>query len=137
MRSDNKVEGEHGTCRVAGLGPPLACSGRVRDLPMKRERRASRRRVEEDEEERTVGEILRDLQTEVGLQGALLSIAPSTGLRVDVDAEEGMVYLRGEVASEEQKVEAERIVRSLLPRGVKGIRNELVVNPDISHLPHP
>ncbi|MHB0870087.1 MAG: BON domain-containing protein [Chloroflexota bacterium] len=104
---------------------------------MKRERRASRRRVEEDEEERTVGEILRDLQTEVGLQGALLSIAPSTGLRVDVDAEEGMVYLRGEVASEEQKVEAERIVRSLLPRGVKGIRNELVVNPDISHLPHP
>lgn len=71
------------------------------------------------------------------MQGTLLSSAPSTGLRVDVDAEEGVVYLRGEVASEEQKAEAERIVRSRLPRGVRSVRNELVVNPDLSRLPHP
>ncbi|MGE5619475.1 MAG: BON domain-containing protein [Sphingomonadaceae bacterium] len=102
---------------------------------MERKRRRPRRVTEEDE--RTIAEILDDLRTEAALQGTLLSSAPSTGLRVDVDAEEGVVYLRGEVASEEQKAEAERIVRSRLPRGVRSVRNELVVNPDLSRLPHP
>ncbi len=103
---------------------------------MTRERRASKRRSREREDERTAGELLEDFQTESALQAALLSLAPSTGLRVDVDAEEGVVYLRGEVASRRQKDEAERIVRDRLPRGVKEIRNELVVNPSLPHLHH-
>ncbi len=81
--------------------------------------------------------VLEDVGTVAALQGALLAIAPATGLRVDVDAENGIVYLRGEVASEEQKAEAERVVRSMRIRGVREIRNELVVNPTAPPLPHP
>jgi len=101
-------------------------------------KRGGRRRKEKKEDgERTPSELLSDIQLASELQAMLLSLAPSTGLRVDVDAEEGVVYLRGEVASEWQREEAERIVRSARLRGVKEIRNELAVNPAVPPLFHP
>ena len=103
----------------------------------KEKRRGRRKPREEMVGERTPSELLGDLRTESELQSVLLALAPSTGLRVDVDAEEGIVYLRGEVASEWQKEEAERIVRSAHLRGVKEIRNELVVNPAVPPLFRP
>ncbi len=83
------------------------------------------------------GDRMRDLETETTIQAALLSILPSTGLRVDVDADNGIVYLRGEVASDGQREEAEKTVRDLGLQGVRRIENELVVNPCIPPLPHP
>ena len=103
----------------------------------KRRWRRGRREEEEEEEGRSPGEMLEDFETASQLQARLLSLAPSTGLRVDVDAEEGVVYLRGEVASRRQKEEAERIVRGARLRGVKEVRNELVVNPLLDSLFHP
>ncbi|MCL4368195.1 MAG: BON domain-containing protein [Actinobacteria bacterium] len=103
---------------------------------MARQRRGRRTKQEEDDE-RTAGELLGDFQTASELQAALLAFAPSTGLRVDVDAEEGVVYLRGEVASAWQKERAEQIVRAARLSGVKRVRNELVVNPALPPLVRP
>lgn len=80
---------------------------------------------------------LKDAEIAAAIQAALTVLKPSTGLRVDVDSENGIVYLRGEVASEEQKAEAERVARSVRVPGVREIRNELRVNPTLPPLPHP
>ncbi len=104
------------------------------------DRDRDRREGEEEQSEGegdTPAELLDDFQLASQLQAALLALAPSTGLRVDVDADEGVVYLRGEVASQWQKEEAERIVRAALRPGVKGLRNELVVNPALPSLFRP
>ncbi len=88
-------------------------------------------------EDNPVGGFLEDLGLETRIQGALLAVAPATGLRVDVDADRGIVYLRGEVASEWQRAEAERIVRETIGGGAVEIRNELTVDPNLPRLPHP
>jgi osmotically-inducible protein OsmY len=99
--------------------------------------RRTKKPPEEEEEEGGWGDRLGDLETETTIQAALIAIAPSTGLRVDVDADSGIVYLRGEVATREQRALAERTVRDMNVEGVRRIENELVVNPSISQLPHP
>ena len=104
---------------------------------MARKRRRPDRTAQREEEERTPAEVLEEVQVAAAIQSAMLALAPSTGLRVDVDAEVGVVCLRGEVASEEQKAEAERIVRQLRLPCVRRVRNELVVNPLLPPLPHP
>ncbi len=80
---------------------------------------------------------LEDFRLASQLQATLLSLAPSTGLRVDVDADEGVVYLRGEVASWWQRERAEQIVRDTGLPGVREVRNELVVNPFLRRLFRP
>jgi len=82
-------------------------------------------------------ELLDNLQKEATIQSALLALLPSTSLRVDVDAENGIIYLRGEVASKAQKQAAERVVKRARIPGIKRIENELIVNPKLPPLPHP
>jgi osmotically-inducible protein OsmY len=65
------------------------------------------------------------------IQSALDLLRPATGLEVNVDTNHGVVYLRGTVASEEQRAAAERIARDTCPRGVVRIVNELRVNPTL------
>lgn len=71
------------------------------------------------------------------IKAAILGTVPDTGLRVDVDTDAGVVSLRGEVASDWQKQEAERVARVTCPHGVTRIINELTVNPDAPPLPVP
>ena len=80
---------------------------------------------------------LKDEEIAGAIQAILIAMEPATGLRVDVDSENGIVYLRGEVASEGQKEEAERVARGVHIHGIREIRNELRVNPFLPPLPHP
>ena len=80
---------------------------------------------------------LKDEEIAGAVQAALIALEPATGLRVDVDSENGILYLRGVVASEGQRAEAERVARSVQVPGVKEIRNELRVDPYLPQLPHP
>lgn len=63
-----------------------------------------------------------------GIKAGILGAAPDIRLRVDVDTDAGAVSLRGEVASDWQKQEAERVAREVCPCGVTRIINELTVN---------
>jgi Mg2+-importing ATPase len=66
----------------------------------------------------------------VEIQSALDALQPATGHNIRVDVDHGVAYLRGEVASEDQKREAERIADHARPRGVTRIVNELRVKPE-------
>jgi osmotically-inducible protein OsmY len=65
------------------------------------------------------------------IQSALDLLEPGIGLQVNVDTDQGVVFLRGTVASEEQRTAAEGIARAVCPRGVERIVNELEVNPEL------
>lgn len=50
------------------------------------------------------------------------------GQRIDVDAHQGMVILKGKVRTEQQKVKAEKVTKKV--KGVTGVDNQLVISPD-------
>ena len=85
----------------------------------------------------SVASALADLWIEGQIQAALDVLLPLTGLEVDVDADHGIVYLRGEVESAWQKEQAEHITRDLGLAAIRAIVNEVVVNPDLPPMPHP
>lgn len=101
-----------------------------------RERKVSR------EPAGSVGKVLKAIHAGIGanldaaritaqIQSALDLLKPGIGVRVNVDTDGGVVYLRGTVASEEQRATAERVARQVCPHGVERIVNELRVNPRI------
>ncbi|HEX5414882.1 MAG TPA: BON domain-containing protein [Chloroflexota bacterium] len=76
-----------------------------------------------------------DARITAEIRSALYGRVPVTGLEVQVSVDEGVVTLRGEVASDWQKQEAERIARALCPSGVRRIVNEIRVNPNLPPIP--
>lgn len=84
---------------------------------------------------REVKEIWDDARMIAEIRSALYARIPVTGLEVRVSADAGVVTLHGEVASDWQKQEAERIARAVCPSGVRRIVNEIRVNPNLPHLP--
>lgn len=74
---------------------------------------------------------LDDLRITAEIRSALLDLIPVTGLEVTVDTDHGVAHLRGEVVSDWQKAEAERIARQVCPPGVRQIINEIRVNPNL------
>jgi|GEM_PF-6952804 len=87
--------------------------------------------------EKSVGDQLDNARITADIKSALLTLEPASALRVNVDTSRGIVYLRGEVVSADQKAEAERVVREACPRGVRRIVNELRINPDLPPFPSP
>lgn len=65
------------------------------------------------------------------VKSALVETIPVAASMIDVDTDNGVVFLRGEVANEWLRYEAERIARGVWPRGMTKLVNELVVNPDL------
>jgi hypothetical protein len=50
------------------------------------------------------------------------------GQRIDVDAHQGVVILKGKVRDEKQKSKAEKLAKKV--KGVTGVNNQLVISPD-------
>lgn len=50
------------------------------------------------------------------------------GQRIDVDAHQGVVILKGKVRDEKQKSKAEKLAKKV--KGVTSVTNQLVVSPD-------
>ncbi|MBZ5610023.1 MAG: BON domain-containing protein [Acidobacteriia bacterium] len=50
------------------------------------------------------------------------------GMKIDVEAHQGEVILKGKVRTEKQRVKAEKIAKKV--KGVTGVTNQLVVSPD-------
>jgi osmotically-inducible protein OsmY len=98
-------------------------------MPNNRPVRALGKAIETIREE--IGAELDAVRITAQIQSAMDVLRPATGLEVNVDTDHGVVYLRGTVASEEQRAAAERIARDVCPRGVVRIVNELQVNPTL------
>ncbi|HEY8475745.1 MAG TPA: BON domain-containing protein [Chloroflexota bacterium] len=80
---------------------------------------------------------LAEAALEARAKAALLMLVPIVALRIDVDVERGVLYLRGIVVHPVQRRRAEEVVRSLHLPGVHRIANRLVVRPDVPFLPGP
>jgi hyperosmotically inducible protein len=50
------------------------------------------------------------------------------GQRIDVDAHQGVVILKGKVRDEKQKSKAEKLAKKV--KGVTSVNNQLVISPD-------
>lgn len=74
---------------------------------------------------RIVGRGMNDQNLGMAVSTQLLNDPEINRFRIDVDARNGTIVLRGEVSSEEQKREAERIARQT--RDVERVINELQV----------
>lgn len=75
---------------------------------------------------RIIGRGMNDQSLGMAVGTQLLNDPEIDRFRIDVDARNGTVVLRGEVSSEEQKREAERIARQT--QGVQRVINELQVS---------
>lgn len=82
-----------------------------------------------------VKEVWDDARITAEIRSALYAHVPVTGLEVQVSVDEGVVTLQGEVVSDWQKQEAERIARALCPSGVRRIDNNIRVNPNLPPIP--
>lgn len=78
-----------------------------------------------DDQDRTVGEVLDDTVITSAIKAELLADSDVSGLDIDVDTMEGNVTLSGTVESEMESVEAEAIAKSI--DGVVSVTNNLVV----------
>ncbi|HVB97667.1 MAG TPA: BON domain-containing protein [Chloroflexota bacterium] len=68
------------------------------------------------------------------VKSALVESIPVSATWIDVDTNNGVVFLRGDVANDWVRQEAERIARTVWPRGMTNVVNELTVNPDLPPL---
>lgn len=75
----------------------------------------------------TVGSYVDDTAITATVKARLLEDKTTGGLSINVESLNGMVALSGFATSETEKARAEAIAREA--RGVKGVRNNLIVRP--------
>jgi len=74
---------------------------------------------------KTAGQNIDDAAITASVKSQLVADKASNLVRVDVDTNQGVVYLNGTVESPEQKVRAEELARRV--RGVSGVVNNLQI----------
>lgn len=84
-------------------------------------------------QDRTIGERVDDAALTAAVKTKLVADRAKNLIAVDVDTDEGVVYLRGTVPSARDKAEAERLARGT--KGVREVRNELTVTGTVSETP--
>ncbi len=75
----------------------------------------------------TVGSYIDDTAITAAVKGRLLEDKTTGGMSINVDSLNGTVALSGFATSEAEKQRAETIAREA--KGVKGVRNNLIVRP--------
>lgn len=76
-------------------------------------------------QDRTIGDRVDDAAITAALKAKLVADRAKNLVAVNVDTTQGVVQLRGTVATDRDRAEAERLARST--RGVRDVRNELIV----------
>jgi hyperosmotically inducible periplasmic protein len=84
---------------------------------------------------KTIGENVDDSLITASVKSRLVAERTKSLTSVDVDTRQGVVYLKGTVATAEQRAEAERIARTV--NGVRQVVNNLTIEPRVSGVAAP
>lgn len=98
----------------------------VQDVVDRIEVRTSATTGEAPEPHRTIGEHIDDAMITASVKGSLLADPQVKGLDIDVDTREGIVYLTGQVRSEQERDRAVELARKT--KNVKDVKPNLQIN---------
>jgi len=79
---------------------------------------------------KTAGQAVDDAALMAAVKARLVSEQPENAIRVDVDTNQGVVYLTGTVRSDEERRRAEQLASAV--DGVRRVENRLMVEDDAS-----